>query len=471
METTTHRLLAAGIVAVLLSPAVTQANNGMLMTAYGAESAGMGGATLAVGGSVMDLQSNPANLARLKKGIFQAGSAFIVPSLNYKDSYLSPDPSSNYVNNVDSEKAVFPLPYVGYVAPLDEHSGWGIAFYAQGGVGAEFNGILRNTPGNSTLDQNFQALAGNPSLSIPGLGSTHMMRENTYSNFAFAKLTPGYARKFGPLAVGVGLDVGAGSLDWRWTFSDPFGMHTLPGAGYRYESRMALSLSGKMGVTYDVTENLTAAYSYTSMAKLPLDGKMSVNEGDPRYFRRAGVSASLSLPEQHFGGLAYKTGPFTLAAQIGYIKWSNVLRNQNFVLDAPWVATPFAGVNTNVMSFHTDWRDQPVYSAGLEYRTGSWALRTGYNYGPSASGGSGLNPIFPAVSSQHAYLGAGYKADSGTMFDFALEYAFPSKVDGATSSDWTTLHAFNGFGAGFRNPYYSYAVTMREVILHFGVKM
>ena len=454
---------------LLFSPGILQANNGMFMTAYGAESAGMGGATLAVGG-VLDLQSNPAQLARLRQSVFQAGSAFIFPSLNYKDSNFNPDLSSDYVNNVNSKKSVFPIPYVGYASPIDDHSGWGIAFYAQGGVGAEFNGIHRNTPGNLTLDQNFQTLTGMPSLTIPGIGQTHSIGENTYSNFAFMKITPGYARKFGPLSIGVGVDFGAGKLTWNWTFTDPSLSANLPGAGYRYQSRLAYSLNAKVGAAFEISEKWTAAYSYTSIAKLPIDGSISVNEGDPRYFRRAGVSASLSMPEQHFAGLAYKSGPLTIGFQIGYIKWAGVLRTMNFILDMPWVATPF-GVNTNVMTFHTDWRDQPIYSAGVEYRPGSWAFRTGYNYGPPASGGSGLNPIFPAISSHHVYAGLGYRTESKTDIDFALEYALPSTVQGTVGSDWTMLHAFNGIGAGYGNPYYSYKLTMREIILHFGVKV
>lgn len=446
------------------------ANNGLTLTSYGARSAGMGGSTLAVGGSVMDLQSNPANLARNRERILEAGAAVLIPSLIYNDSFYNPGPAGiSYANRVESESAAFPLPFVGYTAPIDERSGWGVAFYAQGGLGAEFNGILRNTPGNQTLDQNIQALTRNPNAIVPGIGGLSAVRENTYSNLGFAKLTPGYAIRLGRLSLGLGLDFGVGRLNWRLTFSDPSGSVELPGAGYRYESRLAYSFSGKAGLTYDLTDEWAVAYSYTAISRLPLDGKISVNQGDPQYFRRAGVSTSLSFPEQHFAGIAYKSGALTLSAQIGYIKWSNVLKTQNFTLDAPWVATPI-GVNTNRLTFNTNWRDQPIYSAGIEYKPEQWAYRAGYNYGPAAQTSSGLNPLFPGISEHHAFVGLGRRFDGDIDVDFAIEYALPSTVEGTQDSDWTFLHAYNGTGSGFGNPYYKYSVSMRQIIPHISVK-
>lgn len=449
------------------------ANNGLTMTSYGAASAGMGGATLAVGNAVMDLESNPANLARLKKGIFEAGAGIMFPSLKYEDSYLSPTPSLNYQNSVNSEKSAFPLPYIGYVAPIDDHSGWGIAFYAQGGMGAEFNGIVRNTPGNVSLDTLASQAAGS-ATTIPVMGSSNKLQENTYSKFALMKLTPGYAYRFGKLSVGLGVDLNIATLEWRWGFSDPAGVHSMPAAGYDYKGNTATSFSGKIGLTYDIDDNWAVAYSYIAPSPLRFNGTMSANQYNSSYlfdFFRAQVSAKLTFAEQQFAGIAYKKNGLTIGVDVGYINWGSYMKTMNFILNMPWAPNPMLNnLGTPYLTFHTNFRDQAIYAVGLEYRPEKWAIRAGLNYGRSAVTPDGVNPLFPAVSDKHAMLGTGYRMD-GMDIDFALEYAFPVKVNTAMMSDWTVMHAFSGFTpAGMNNPYFNSSVTMRQIIPHLGVK-
>lgn len=466
--------LATLVVAGTISPpAGLFANNGLTMTSYGAASAGMGGATLAVGNAVMDLESNPANLARLKKGIFEAGAGIMFPSLRYEDSYMSPNQSLNYQNSVNSEKAAFPLPYIGYVAPLDDHSGWGIAFYAQGGMGAEFNGIVRNTPGNVSLDT-VASQAGGSSVTIPVMGSSNKLQENTYSKFALMKLTPGYAYRLGKLSLGLGADLNIATLEWRWTFSDPAGVHSMPAAGYDYKGKTATSFSGKVGLTYDIDDNWAVAWSYIAPAPMRFNGSMSANQYNAAYpydFFRAKVSAKLTFAEQQFVGVAYKKNGLTIGVDIGYINWGSYMKTMNFILNMPWAPNPMLNnLGTQYLTFHTNFRDQAIYAVGLEYRPDKLAFRVGFNYGRSAVTSEGVNPLFPAVSDRHVMAGMGYRMDSMDI-DFALEYALPKKVSTSMMSDWTVMHAFSGFDtAGMNNPYFGSSVTMRQIIPHLGVK-
>lgn len=465
-------LIAGMLMSALFLSTPLFATNGMLLPAYGARQAGMGGAFTAVGGSVMDLESNPAHLAKLKQGIAEGGLGILMPYLTYRDSYYDPDNAGlAYQNKVDAEQSQFPLPYMGYASPLGSNLGWGLAFYAQGGLGAEFNGIKRNTPNGATMNQLIGGMTGNPSASVPVIGDMRHMTENTYSNFGFARLTPGLAIRLGDLSIGAGLDFGAALLEWRWTFSDPFGMMEMPGAGYRYESDPALSLSGKIGMVYDLTENFRFGYTYKARTKMYLDGDISINAGDPNYFMALPVSSYLEWPESHRAGIAYEKDGFTISLDLGYVKWSNVMNTFEFKIPAPWVTMPF-GNQIGELPFSLKWEDQTIIAIGTEYKTEDVAYRAGYNYGKSPVGERGINPLFPAVTEHHVFGGLGFFFGEDLELNIALEYAFPSTVEGGDMSDWDMFHAIS---AGYpsintvRTPYFNHSTSMYQIVPHLGI--
>ncbi len=462
-----NKILSAIFIALFVSGTSLFATNGMLMSSYGARQAGMGGAFLAVGGSIMDLEGNPAHLARNKDSIMEIGSAVMVPYMTYRDTYYTENPETSYNNAVTSEPGATPLPYMGFTTKLGRNVGAGIAFYAQGGMAAEFNGIIRNTPGNVTLNEVIQGMTGDPSASMPYIGHLRQMRENTYTNFGFARLTPGLAVRFGDLSIGAGLDLGAAKMAWRWTFSDPSGIMELPGAGYRYKSDPAFSLSGKVGLVYELTDNFRIAYTYKARTKMHLDGDMSVNAGDPNFFKKLDTSMYLEWPESHHGGLAYSRNGFTVSLDVRYIMWSNVMNTVEFNMPYAWAQTPI-GNNINTLPFNLKWEDQTIVAVGMEYMPGNTAYRIGYNYGKSPVTGQGINPLFPAITEHHASAGLGWKFDS-VQIDFALEYAFPGKVKGSDMSDWDMFHALSGLTIDqVQNPYFNHSVTMYQIIPHIG---
>lgn len=478
----------AVILSILFFAQTIQATNGMLMTSYGARYAGMAGAILAVGGSVMDLESNPANLSRLKNGIFEMGISLMSPELTYRDSYYPypVDTGMSYQNTIRSERKIFPLPYIGYAAPITDRLAWGISFYAQGGMGAEFKGTLRPTPGGSTLNRLFQDMTSS-TMTIPLMGDQRLLRERTYSNLGYAKTTIGASYKIGnSLHIGAGVDVGAAMMEWEWTFSDPSGRITMPGAGYRYKSDTAYGVGGKVGILYEITENFAASYSYTGRSHLSFNGSMDVNKGmpyymksdgtidlnrgAPLYFLKPSVSTYLEYPDKHGVGFAYdnKKG-LIIGLSASRINWAPVMNTVEFDLSLPWIKTPF-GNYTNEMAFNMKWRNQNVYAVGVEYRPDTVAYRIGYNYGTNPVSSAGVNPLFPAITEHHLAGGLGFRFGK-LDFDMAAEYAFPATVKGSMMSDWTVLHALiTPDMNGFKNPYYKYSVSMQQTTATFGIK-
>jgi long-chain fatty acid transport protein len=429
------------------------ATNGMRMTSYGVRYGGMGGASLALGGSVLDLATNPSQLARQKEAKVEGGINWINMGLEYEDQFI-PNPQFQsvnpetyyYSNDRKGESEVipgmpgFPLPYFGYTTPIGDNMGFGIALYAEGGGGAKMDGILRHTPGRLSVNDVMNGMLGTTTANLPLMGNYPYMAENVRSFIAHMRLTPGFAIRFGDLSIGAGVDLGMSKMEWSWTFSDPMGLMELPGAGYRYRSDVAYSLSGKVGLTYDISDRIAVAYSYQALARQRFDGDMSVNMGNPNFYKKNNVSNYIDWPESHNAGIAFKaTEALTVAFDMGYIKWASAMNSVEFVLDQPWIKLP-TGNYTNVMAFNMKWSDQPVYKLGLEYKPGNLAYRIGHNYGRSPVSGAGLNPLFPVMTENHTTVGLGY--DSGALtYDFAVEYAHPKTVKGDMMSDWTLMHA------------------------------
>lgn len=465
------RIANVFIIVSLIISSPLFAFNGMSPISYGARSGGMGGAVTAVGGSVMDLQTNPAHLAGLDNTIIEGGINLAKPTLTYRDSFYDEDARYSYTNKVSSEPSIFPLPYTGIAGPVTDDIGWGVAFYAEGGVGGTFNGIKRHFPNRMTMNEMMASQLGDPSASVPYMGDSTLMTENTYSQFAFARLTPGVAMEFGKFKIGVGLDFGAALMEWRWTFSDPSGTMEMPGAGYRYKSDPAYSLSGKIGVSYELLEGLTVAYTYKARTKMYFDGDTSINAGNPNYYMALDTSAYMEWPESHNAGIAYAGDEFTISMDLRYIKWSNVINTMEFNLPYAWVQTPL-GNQSAVLPFSLKWRDQRVIALGGEYKPGMVAFRAGYNYGNSPVTGAGINPLFPAITEHHFTTGLGL--DFGDLdVDFAVEYAAPKTVKGSDMSDWDMFHAIEGDAsqiASYKMMQYNHSVTMSSISLIAGVK-
>ena len=470
------------------------ATNGLLLTSYGVRYSGMGGASLALHGSAMDLAMNPANMSRNEESaIFEAGLSYFMPTMRYEDSFISPDMESNYVNsvgNTPNKTKGFLMPHVAYTKKVNDKLAWGIAMYAAAGGGAQFDGILRKVPGSTTNPYpTIDDLMGDkiPGATMPYIGSSKLMKESTFSELQIAKITPGVSYKMGKLSLGLGLDVGVGTMEWRWTFQDPMGMMDVPGSGFSYKSDVAYALSGKVGVTYDVSDALAVSYAYQAKSRFNFNGRMSVDQGDPTKFKPGGYETSmyLDLPETHRGGLAYKIGDsMTVSFDLGYIKWSTAINTVEFKTDTPLGMSQAAnlpptdfsisgdprGNDTNELAFNMLWEDQRVYALGFEYKPGNIAYRAGYNYGNSPIKSNGINPLFPAISEHHASVGLGIS--SGKLdIDFALEYAAPSKVDTGDTSNWEMFHAFSSMDpAGAKMPMFKGTVSSEIWVPQIAVK-
>ena len=147
--------------------------NGIKPLGFGARYTGMGGVSTGVGGSIADLENNTAHLADLKRPTLDLNVSFLLPTLVYESSVVDIDPDLSYHSKVTDHPTVpITLPFLGFMTPIGDKMGFGIALYAQGGLAAEFSGITRNTPTGTTVNSTVDALMGSGTANLPAVGNS-----------------------------------------------------------------------------------------------------------------------------------------------------------------------------------------------------------------------------------------------------------------------------------------------------------
>jgi len=440
-------------------PSKIEAFQGIMQPAFGARQAGMGGAFQAVGGSVMDLESNPSHLARVQRTKWELGSSFHFPTIEYNDSYIDQNPLKSYQNRiVESPRAV--LPYLGIIKPITENISIGFALYAQGGGGGHFKDIKRFTPDGRTLNDTFNTV-------IPVIGEKNSAVEDLTFRFMTVKSTFGVGIKKGNFAFGLGLDFVYGFMQLKRTYQDETRSLTIPG-GIRYQSDSAFTLGGKIGFSYDITENIRIAYSYTSRNVLPLDGTMHVDSYMPERSFGTRVSRYMIWPDKHVAGISYHNDRWIIDMDIKYIPWSESFNSSKFRLEDVWVRTPI-GVETNAFQFNLNWRNQTILALGTEYKWNEkYKTRMGYSYGNNIIPASGVSPMLGASIEHHLSIGGSITWNE-TSFHIACEYGFPKKTVGGKTSDWTLSHSI--FSTSEIHPLqYSYQKSMSVFSIYLGLE-
>ncbi len=371
---------AAGALALLLA-APAWATNGMNMISFGGQEAGMAGASLGVSDNPVAMNNNPAGLSQIKGQEISLGLSALMPNLEHKDMFH---------NDVDGEKNIFLLPMVAYAHRL-QGSPWtfGLGLFGQGGMGAEFK----------------------------NLNTAFGTRDETYTNVAYAKVTPSLAYQVNDkFSLGAALNVGYSAMEMKF-----FPNTVMPGMfyGMNLENVYGFGYGVKLGAQYKATDKVTLGLVYTS--KSSLDFK----HGDMTFTGLGKYSAEVTgfnWPQSVGAGVAYRpTHKWLLALDLTWYNWKNAMDQVDINTSAPG---PLSDVR-----FDMNWKDQVVVAVGAAYKlTDLWTLRAGYNYGNNPVPAENLSPLFPAIVEHHLTLGVGYKLNANWSIDAAVEHAFGNSV-------------------------------------------
>jgi long-chain fatty acid transport protein len=414
-----HAAALAVTLLLVVSAAPARATNGMYLAGYGSQSAGRGGANLGVADNALGLQSNPAGIMHIRGRELDVDLQLLAPSLQYGGDPLG--------NKIDGESKVFAMPGISYVKGYaDQPWTWGVALISQGGMGATFKGYT--TP-FGTIDE-------------------------TSSEVRFATLTPTVAYKFNEkFALGTSVNVGYSDVTFGFwpgtsyyndggTPSDPTDDMGFFGAELT-DRPTAWTTSVRLGGLWHATPKFTLGAVYQTETTgdyengtLTLD-ETSLGQGKVNY---DATVTGFRWPAQYGAGVELRPAKrWMLAADVRCYLWKHAMEK-----------ITVKGTNPNAlmvtgaeMVFPFRWKDQWVVNGGAEFVAGEeFTVRAGYNYGASPVPDETLNPLFPAITEQHATAGLSWKRADHAI-NAAIERAFE-----ASQTNMNTNMSENPFGPG-----------------------
>jgi len=130
-----------------------------------------------------------------------------------------------------------------------------------------------------------------------------------------------------------------------------------------------------------------------------------------------------------------------VAADVKFVDWSTVMDkfSTTFIADDEASNGDYAG-QTLDMSMKQDWKDQTVYSVGVEYKASdNLALRGGASFSNNPVPDTYLHPLFPAIIKNHYTCGFGYRLSESTRMGMA--YSWAPRLPKPTETVWSSATA------------------------------
>ncbi len=408
--------LASAMIAVAAPAAAT---NGMRMIGFGPVQNSMGGAGLAAPLDATTVVTNPAGLSALGQRVDLAGTAFM-PTVKYDASWemgpMSGTPSQ------ESERPTDVIPTLAGVYRVEDKLTVGFAALGTAGMG----------------------------VSYPA-GMDGLYGSRNYTNYMNMRVAPGAAYKVNDkLSVGV-----AANVEYAMMSYEAGGMASRDRVG-------ALGLGATVGVSYEVSKQLSLAAAYESRSYYQ-NFKFDVPEhdqfvgfdgvGNPVIMHFDAGTDELDFDQPMVATIGLAGRPIDgllIAVDAEWINWSDTNgRNQ------PEFQNEVSA--TGGQPWNLDWSDQWVFKIGAQVdvpQVKGLAVRAGYNYGASPLNEDRAfeNIAFPAIAEHHFTLGAGYETGNLTV-NVAAQYSPEATLKGANADQY--------IGA--------YEVTMSQLVFDLGL--
>jgi len=332
----------------------TQGDN---LIGAGAKSRALAGAATSTYLGTESIFMNPALLTQANHSETSLGLTFFAPDVTAKNNSASGE-----VGHSDSNFEV--IPYLGYVTPIDEQSSFGIGLFSVSGMGVDYS----HEP---------------PQKGLAGM-NTHLV---------YAKLSTVYARSFGKLSIGGGIDLAYGNLE----------MHALLPNDRGSDGDSHIGAGFHIGAHYEVNEALDIALTYTSEVYMKYR-KVFDFDGDSRY-----DDLTLTQPAEIGTAIAYEIKNLRFEADYKHIFWSKSAGYQDF-----------------------QWDDQDVIAFGATWSYDQWRLRGGYSYAKSPLHQKSYQDAqvaffnlvgFPAITESHYTIGTSYRINRHMNLHATYVYA------------------------------------------------
>lgn len=401
--------LLLGLSSSLAFPAL--AGNGINLTGFGAQSLAMGSADIAVGGSSAAVNINPANLSTIP-GQRIDGSIEPYSSFGYRHqddrNYKQPDKPYGLLTNFSySTKAFRP------------DLTFGAGLFVAGGAGVIYE----------------------------DLNTIFGTRDDYTAIFGVTKLATGLAWQVNDrLSIGGGVNLSYASFRQKlYPKTSDAGAQFF---GLRLDGADGVSVNGRIGIAYMLTETLRLGATYSTINKLTLEGgELSVNytalgEGVVRY--DDATVKGFALPQDFGIGLSWRVAPsLLLATEVTWLDWSGALKNATLRASNPGNANvPQTLEVVQALNF----RDQFVFALGLAYDTSDrTTVMAGINLARNPIPNSTLTPAINLT--QELEFNAGFSHKLGKTWSLASALQFqPGKSEAGRNPAQPFVNNREGYG-------------------------
>ena len=401
------------------------ATNGDNLIGLGAKSRAMGGTGIAHFNGSESATSNPALIVKAKGSNISFGGTYFTPDVEVSTTGNGA-PGSAVTATSDAKHNV--IPYVALTENLGNGFAVGASMFGSAGMGTDW----RDVPEDATAGQ-------------MGLFS---MR----SNLLLLKFSIPIAYGQDNWSVGIAPVLMYGSMDMS------FNNHFAPGSpDVGNGSSSSFGTGIELGAAYTLPDTgITLGATYHSSIEMEYKDQISTTAVPFGFFDANPVASAFSdkleQPAEIGVGIDWTEGDISVTADIKRIEWGSADGYKDF-----------------------GWEDQTVYSLGAEYRMDDLALRAGYNYasnpianntnGTDLGGGNTIGDtmntlnhvMFPAITTRHYTIGAGYQFTKNVGADFAFTYATsPDVVVSAATTQLGQLTVTNDQMAFSGNLNFSY---------------
>lgn len=220
----------------------------------------------------------------------------------------------------------------------------------------------------------------------------------------------------------------------------------------------SFGVGGKFGITYKITDDLSAGITYTTRVRHNLDGDATFREGvpgvgpipaTPAYSTKS--HANVDLPSSVSMGLNYDlTKKWRTGVAAIWTEWSTLQSLSFHFNENPTPPVPAIHDNFNGSDLDLRWKDVWRFGWGTEYDvTETWTLMGGYVYDfdPSQNNPSLDSAAMLPPGDRHCVgLGASYAWGRWTFTaGYSLIMNHPETIHGTSAGVPHTLQYDNGF--------------------------
>ena len=408
-----HKLRAVAVAAALTLPmGFAMATNGMLMEGYGPISTGMGGASQAIDNGGEGMAQNPATLGMIADGTSRLDLAIGV---------LGPDVKSSVPGMPESKSSgnSYVMPALGYVKRSGAYT-YGIGMFAQGGMGTEYSADSFMAFGTAQPVRSELGVGNvifpvayevNPNLTIAASlkflwASLDMRMAGTVGT-----LSPIVTGGSGNLAMGFAM--APAGTQARVDFSDN---NDFTGAA------KSTGFGASLGATYKVNRDVIVGASYQFKSRLA-DMKTASSAASmsmPGMTDYGQITViDFQMPSVFAVGASWQATPSLLfAADLKYIGWADAMKDFKLQYDSSM------GNGSVSFALPQNWSDQTVLNLGVAWMANDkLTLRAGLNLAANPVPDTYVNALFPAIETNHATFGFGYKVSQADEVNASLTLA------------------------------------------------